>query len=141
MGRRTKSDRRSDSTRSSPTISKGRSTETSRQGGMDALSRGIHVGIQGRKETEGSQGTDETLPGIQAGSEDIANGDAKETKRSDSFICRSEVIYDTETTKLIRERVAGGFLYTKEYFTRDIFRERRRVSQVCMAFVPQAAGS
>ena len=48
-----------------------------------------------------------------------------------------QVVYETDEIRLIREPIQGGWLFTKEYFTHDIFRNRKLIEHVAMAFKPE----
>ena len=42
-----------------------------------------------------------------------------------------------EELRLLRDSVPGGYLYIREYFTKDIFRNRKHIEHVTMAYLPR----
>lgn len=134
MAGRTRRHRRSTTgTRSLQDVPAGQSSQTGEPERLDADTGRIPGSIpSGKGKTE--KGRKIQTP--TSTSREEGNSDATESQESIHRIS-GEVVYETEEIRLIREPIQGGWLFTKEYFTHDIFRNRKLIEHVAMAFKPE----
>ncbi len=134
MVRRTRSSRRSStSPQRSSDVSEERNSTTSEKERLDADSRGIHGGLQ-TGEGDKKEGRRDKKASVGGSQEQYSNAERVQGINGQTG---SEVVYETDEVRLLRESVPGGYLYIREYFTRDIFRNRKHIEHVTMAYLPR----
>ena len=109
------------------------SSKTGEPERLDADTGGIHGSLlsgKGKKEKGKSIQTPTSTTREERDSD--ATGSEGSIRETDC-----EVVYETEEIRLTREPIQGGWLFTKEYFTHDIFRNRKLIEHVAMAFQPE----
>lgn len=111
----------------------GKNSQTGEPERLDADTGGIHGSLlsgKGKKEKGRSIQTPTSTTREERDSD--ATGSEGSIRKTDC-----EVVYETEEIRLTREPIQGGWLFTKEYFTHDIFRNRKLIEHVAMAFKPE----
>ncbi|BAQ86479.1 hypothetical protein [uncultured Mediterranean phage uvMED] len=134
MARRTRNrDRPTTGTLSLQDVPTGQSSQTGEPERLDANTGGISGSLSsGKGKTE--KGRSIQTPTSTSRKEGDSDATGSEGSIGET---ECEVVYQTDEIRLTREPIQGGWLFTKEYFTHDIFRNRKLIEHVAMAFKPE----